>query len=543
MAAKPAGVYASAAAWVADDIAWQHGVYESNQKLQARVYGEFASEEVHQEALAQRKRLCTLSGHAGDRVLEPGEYHKSGRCKVCHSAEVQANKRAKNAAEGILPVVYATAEEFMADKASTTCEKHPELNIGYCPAPKEKQFHDPGEYAKAVQLRKAHNTEYMRAIRTLPQCKDRDNKQKRDKYAEDNKTEEGRKKLEEKSERDQQNKRARMQAPVQPTMQRCPVGPHDAPEEDFLFDPVADGILPDYKGEPGRRVHKYCKYHFAGNVRKSRVHNAKPERKQYNRDRETLERVKAVRKRWKEVNREHWNTWLRNRRANNSELREDLRRRCEAYQTVPENAYRIRVNQTKWSAMTRGIAYELSEAKEKELFSLHAECYHCGIKAVGPRPLGPDRLDPDAKAYTDDGTVSCCKPCNFARASMPVDVFHKACANVARYQQIGVPAKEKLTFTREKQMRDGVPFSSLVYIARRKNIVVEITKERHNELQNSLCYLCGVTGRLGVDRNDSLQGYTETNSFPCCTCCNLMKNKFTFDDFVAQCCRVAAKHQ
>lgn len=480
-------------------------------------------------------------------MLEPGKYHhKSGRCKVCHSAEVQANKRAKNAAEGIVPavpVVYETAEEFMADKASTTCEKHPELNIGYCPAPKEKQFHDPGEYAKAVQLRKAHNKVYHSAICKLPQYKESENKKRRDQYANDKETEEGRKKLKEKSERDQENKRARTQAPVQATMQRCPVGPHDAPVADFLFDPVADGILPDYKGKPGRRVHKYCKCHFAGNVRKSRVHDAKPERKKYKQHLETLERVKAVRKLWKEKNRERWNAWARRRRANNPELREYLRRQCEEYQNVPANAYWIRIANTKWSAKTRGISYELSEAKEKELFSLDAECYHCGIKAAGPRPLGPDRLDPDAKAYTDDGTVSCCKPCNFARASMPVDVFHKACANVARYQQIGVPAKEKLTFTRDKQMKHGITYNHLRSKAAQKGLVVELTKARHNELQNSQCYLCGVTGRLGVDRKDSLQGYTVDNAFPCCTCCNLMKNKFTFDDFVAQCCRVAAKHQ
>jgi hypothetical protein len=210
-----------------------------------------------------------------------------------------------------------------------------------------------------------------------------------------------------------------------------------------------------------------------------------------------------------------------------------------------EYAFRMRVADTRKGARTRGLAYQLSEAKERELFSLDATCFHCGVKATGVCPLGPDRLYPEAMAYTDDGTVSCCKSCNYARNGMEAADFHQACTNVARYQTSGVATTRKMAYVMGNSkhvQRNGASYSNMRHGAYKKGLAVEITKADHALLTSSKCYLCGVTGRLGFDRKDSDKGYTPDNSFPCCTCCNMMKNRLPFDDFVALCARVASLH-
>jgi len=58
------------------------------------------------------------------------------------------------------------------------------------------------------------------------------------------------------------------------------------------------------------------------------------------------------------------------------------------------------------------------------------------------------------------------------------------------------------------------------------------------------CYYCGrVPGPGtwgGIDRFDSRGSYTEENTAPCCTTCNIMKNVLTPDVFVEQCKRVVS---
>ena len=127
---------------------------------------------------------------------------------------------------------------------------------------------------------------------------------------------------------------------------------------------------------------------------------------------------------------------------------------------------------------------------------------------------------------------------------MTVDTFHKACSNVAKYQCDGVETHDKIVYvmgTGKKCLVNGCSYNGTCHSAKKKGLVVEITKEEHTRLVSSKCYLCGVSGRLGVDRKDSKQGYTNDNSFPCCSCCNYMKNALPFDDFVALCIRVHQK--
>lgn len=495
--------------WIREDADWQLHLYNTTGKRPKRLNAPeeswFVSQDEFHAALAGRNFLCDDPQHEGRRLLQSGEYNDKGgkTCKQCKARKVKAHKDANKP----ILILYETAEDFLKLNAKWTCDSYPEMTIGNCPAPNQAHFPSSLEYDRALVLRDQHVKDFRRQF--AQHHKKRNNETARERYNEKKQTEDGRHQLAEKTKADQKNKKARMQAVLDPDKQRCPVGPHDAPKEDFLFDPVEDLGFQDYKGRQGRIRRCICKKHFCKAVQRYRRHNSKPERKAYNQRLELQKRVKDIRKLWKEENRERYN-----------------------------------IQKTKWSARIRGLEYQLSEDKEKELFSLDARCYHCGIQASGVRPLGPDRLDPKEEAYTDEGTVSCCKPCNFARGGMEVDVFHKACANVANYQCSGVEAKDKVVYVMGNDKRrclNGVSFAMTCYDAARKGLVVELTKEEHAHLVSLKCYLCGVSGRLGIDRKDSKEGYTKDNSFPCCTCCNYMKKNLAFDEFVALCRRVNEK--
>lgn len=75
-----------------------------------------------------------------------------------------------------------------------------------------------------------------------------------------------------------------------------------------------------------------------------------------------------------------------------------------------------------------------------------------------------------------------------------------------------------------------------------RNIHFELELEDFEKIVLSNCYYCGAEpGRLfsrskevktnGVDRKDSKIGYTLDNCVPCCTTCNIMKQKMSVKDF------------
>ena len=195
-------------------------------------------------------------------------------------------------------VQYATAEAWFAEHAAATCSKHPEMTVGFCHIPNETQFASTLEYERATILHAQRTQEYKEQIRKY-RNRDAENDRKREQYVEDNETEEGREKLRKKMKQDQENKTKRMLKPAAEGMCTCPVGPHEAPEADFFFDPVEDLGMTNYKGSRDRTVRRgVCKKHFCKTVMRTRRFNAKPTRKLYNHQREQLVWVKDRRKQW-----------------------------------------------------------------------------------------------------------------------------------------------------------------------------------------------------------------------------------------------------
>ena len=82
--------------------------------------------------------------------------------------------------------------------------------------------------------------------------------------------------------------------------------------------------------------------------------------------------------------------------------------------------------------------------------------------------------------------------------------------------------------------------------AKHRNLEWNLTEEQFANLINKNCYYCGelpskrqsVSYKTdyelvnGIDRIDSIKGYTIDNCVPCCSKCNLMKNNLKKEDFL-----------
>ena len=60
----------------------------------------------------------------------------------------------------------------------------------------------------------------------------------------------------------------------------------------------------------------------------------------------------------------------------------------------------------------------------------------------------------------------------------------------------------------------------------------ELTLEQFLLLLNQSCHYCNAAPPGGIDRKDNFQGYTLTNSLPCCKRCNLAKNDMDYEEFL-----------
>jgi len=90
-------------------------------------------------------------------------------------------------------------------------------------------------------------------------------------------------------------------------------------------------------------------------------------------------------------------------------------------------------------------------------------------------------------------------------------------------------------------------------INHKRKLVFALTKEQFKEIILKPCHYCGVENSSvhkpkptmngafisnGIDRLDSRIGYVLENCVPCCTICNMMKNKLLYDDFINQIKRI-----
>lgn len=75
-------------------------------------------------------------------------------------------------------------------------------------------------------------------------------------------------------------------------------------------------------------------------------------------------------------------------------------------------------------------------------------------------------------------------------------------------------------------------FNKYMTNAKKRNLVFELFIDDFIFITGHNCMYCGKLGPNGIDRKDNDQGYTISNSVPCCTTCNRMKTNMSFDDMI-----------
>ena len=318
------------------------------------------------------------------------------------------------------------------------------------------------------------------------------------------------------------NKLARMHAPVQDGMGRCRVGPHHVPLCELTFCPVTDLGMTSYKGTRGALQRQYCKRHFAGYRANQNRHGHTESRKEQTR------------------------LFLIQFRTTG---------KYKTYQAQPCVRKARRITSMHRQAKQRGIEYKLSPEMEQAIVDETAVCFHCGranapylrglyaeAEEDGFRPLGPDRLDNDG-IYEDDNVVPCCTLCNFARRNLAVDDFYQACQNVVAFVGLGISTTTHVPWKKNgNKITTSSSYEESVYGATRRRIAHHLTRDEYEALCAQSCYLCGSDVCVGVDRMDSNGDYTLANARPCCTTCNMMKNRFAHDEFLDMCRAVTRVH-
>lgn len=66
---------------------------------------------------------------------------------------------------------------------------------------------------------------------------------------------------------------------------------------------------------------------------------------------------------------------------------------------------------------------------------------------------------------------------------------------------------------------------------RKRTVKSYLSRDEAKNLLTSKCFYCGVENAMGIDRIDSSKDYTLDNCVPCCSMCNIMKNKFDIDEW------------
>lgn len=87
---------------------------------------------------------------------------------------------------------------------------------------------------------------------------------------------------------------------------------------------------------------------------------------------------------------------------------------------------------------------------------------------------------------------------------------------------------------KRSRYRIAVPKKYHSYLSRAnaKGLVFDFSVDEFDKITSLPCSYCGASGKIGIDRVDSSDGYTKENSIPCCWPCNQMKYTHSSEDFL-----------
>lgn len=180
-------------------------------------------------------------------------------------------------------------------------------------------------------------------------------------------------------------------------------------------------------------------------------------------------------------------------------------------------------------AKKRGIHFALSKKHFQEL--IVKPCFYCNHQKAG-EVNGIDRID-NQKGYIEDNVVPCCETCNVLKGSQHPQEFIDKMQAIHLYQTNQQPISLELLEKWITYPSKTIPsYKAYSKSANSRNISFEISEIEFSEIVNKPCYLCGLSGNNGIDRQDNLKDYLLENCKPCCGHCNLMKRDQTYESIL-----------
>lgn len=171
-----------------------------------------------------------------------------------------------------------------------------------------------------------------------------------------------------------------------------------------------------------------------------------------------------------------------------------------------------------------------------------SRCFYCD-RYDGIYINGIDRVNPNL-SHTVENSVSCCYQCNIMKSDSSLDNFINRCLSISsrKLDDLDEYIDTNECYASVIPERIRIENSLLTYKrnAKKRNIDFRLSFDQFQKLVLSgTCTYCKDNYYfLGLDRVDSRGCYEISNTVPCCTICNRMKNRFTKFDFIDVCHRI-----
>lgn len=176
-----------------------------------------------------------------------------------------------------------------------------------------------------------------------------------------------------------------------------------------------------------------------------------------------------------------------------------------------KDAYRIKCINERFKGKKKGV-YEFLEFDHFEgtRAFIKCKCLRCGQIII----VRDDRMTKSADP----------KSCCYCYPSLSGETTKQ------RYYKLRGKTGEE--YEHDKELRAKI--SSIKQGARDREFEYKLTDDYAKKLLDENCYYCNTESANGIDRVDSLKGYTVENCVPCCKYCNLMKNNLSLDLFLTK---------
>lgn len=179
-------------------------------------------------------------------------------------------------------------------------------------------------------------------------------------------------------------------------------------------------------------------------------------------------------------------------------------------------------------AKRRNLEFHLT--KDKFCDIIKEQCHYCNEISIEKNFNGIDRIDSNS-GYILENCVACCTLCNYLKHKMSVDIFMKRVQHIVTY---GI-SKISLFNDCFPDFISG-SYKNYSISAKNRNIEFLLSENTFNTIIQDDCYLCGKKNnekhRNGIDRYNNSIGYIEENCKSCCNACNMMKNRFSYNDIM-----------